>query len=135
MYIPDSLIEHWANLGNEALSALPTSVPFVLHSGDSLSDVVQIPAGQRAIAFTLPTNWEDSALTFQASADGSTFWEITNAYPGLDFLTLTGAKAGMLIYAPTWNSARLPYLKVRSGTLAEGLRWHNVHGRTAAASD
>ena len=57
--------------------------------------------------------------TFQASADGSAFFEVTDAPPALDFLTFTGAKAGMLIYAPTWNSARLPYLKVRSGTMAE----------------
>jgi hypothetical protein len=119
MFINDSLIRHWAGLDNDARSAAPTLVPFTLHSGESLSDAVQVPAGQRAISFTLPADWEDSSLTFQASADGSAFFEVTEALTALDFLTFTGAKAGMLIYAPTWNSARLPYLRVRSGTLAE----------------
>jgi hypothetical protein len=118
-HVTDSVISRLVAALASATAGRPTLVKFTLHSGQSLSDAVKIPAGQRAISFTLPADWEASSLTFQASADGSAFFEVTDSLPALNFLTLTGAKAGMLIYAPTWSSARLPYLRIRSGTLAE----------------
>jgi hypothetical protein len=118
MFINDQVIEHWASLGNDALSAPPTLVPFTLHSGDSLSDAVEIPDGMRALGVGLPAAWTDSDLSMQVSFDGETFFEVTNAIsPTLTQIYTNAGRAGFLNYISVWQLMRAKFFKLRSGSL------------------
>jgi hypothetical protein len=117
MFINDAVIEHWATLGNDALSAPPAIVSATISSGESLSTVATVPDGYRAVGVALPDAWTDSSLSLQISFDNASWFEVTNG--NLDPLPaeLTGAKASYSVYLPVWNLFRASYLRIRSGTL------------------
>jgi hypothetical protein len=130
-------------VGNDVLAGTPTLVPFTLHSGQSVSDAVAVPNGKRPISLAIPSGWEDSDLTFQAgfdSADG-TFFEVQEALSTVIPFKLTGGgRAGTLLYFPVWQTARAPFIRVRSGTVdspatQSGDRILNLVCITCAAAD
>ena len=75
MYIPDSLIKHWANLGEDIANAAPVLVQVTIASGQSLSSAAAL-GGYKIIGFALPAAFTKAHLTFQASWDGTNYYEI-----------------------------------------------------------
>lgn len=95
--------------------ALPiglTSTDAVISSGGSLSPAVAL--GARVIhGILMPTGWDAAALTFQASVDGTTFFDIYSS-AGTE-LSYTVAASRYIPIDPTlWRAINL--IKVRSGT-------------------
>lgn len=81
-------------------------------SGASLSGSVNLGGG-RLFAIMMPADWTAADLTFQASVDGTTFY---NVYDEEDSeVTVQAAEDRYIILEPArWLGVR--YLKVRSGT-------------------
>jgi hypothetical protein len=117
MYIPDSLIKHWATLNNDSLSAVPTLVSCVISSGQSLSSAASIPEGMRPIAAALPAAWTDSDISFSVSFDNSIFYEVTDGNTTTSPLILSGAgRVSYIFFLPVWQLARCQYVRIRSGS-------------------
>lgn len=83
-----------------------------ISSGTSLSGGIDLgPA--RVLALRMPTAWTAASLTFQASDDGTTYYNMYDS-TGAE-MTATTAASRWLAFAPAdFKSVR--YLKVRSGT-------------------
>lgn len=77
----------------------------------SLSGVAKL-GERRLLAIELPANTEGSALTFQGSFDGSTFY---NVYDGSGEYAISFTDPSVLI-VPAVDFLAFPYLKVRTGT-------------------
>ena len=79
----------------------------------SLSGAVRLPPGHVLVGIVMPADWTAADLTFQFSADGSTY---QNAYEddGTE-LGVTGTAAANIAVDPLFFRCA-PFLKVRSGT-------------------
>jgi hypothetical protein len=93
----------------------PVSSTIQITSGTSITASVDLDRTVLA-GIILPATWDTAALTFQASVDGTTFFDL---YDGTTERSLT--TAGVLGKAISLDSAAwLPwrYIKLRSGTAA-----------------
>jgi hypothetical protein len=81
-------------------------------NGASLSDAVNLQGG-RLVAIVMPAAWTAGDLTFQASADGTTF---NNVYDEDDAEVVVEAAASrhIILNPGVWLGIR--QIKVRSGT-------------------
>lgn len=94
------------------VSAPPASFSVMIPSGQSLSNSVNL-GGRSLGAIIMPAAWDAASMTFQASLDGVTWFnllddsaaEVTLTVAANDFLRLT---------LSDWLALR--YLKLRSGT-------------------
>ena len=82
-----------------------------IDNGASLSGVVDL-GGRKLVAIVMPASWTAASLTFQASPDGVTYYNVYD-----------GATERALVVAASYYSALnigdwvgFRYLKVRSGT-------------------
>jgi hypothetical protein len=79
-----------------------------------LSDTVDLTEyGLIAVAIQMPAAWDAAALTFQASADGSTYNDVYNS-SGTEYTVQ--AAAARYIPLDVIDFAGMPYIKIRSGT-------------------
>lgn len=82
----------------------------------SLSDAQDL-GNARLAAIAMPAAWTTAGLTFQASADGTTYYDLyASDNLGTAAEYLIGAAASEVISVPIGDFAGLRYLKVRSGT-------------------
>jgi hypothetical protein len=86
-------------------------------NGQSLSDGKQISIkGGSIVGIIMPATWTAADLTFQASLDGSTWYElVTTAGTAV---SITAPAAATWIAINPGDFVGVPWLKVRSGTLA-----------------
>ena len=83
----------------------------VIENGGSLSGAVDL-GGRKLVAIVMPSSWTTAGLTFQASPDGVTYY---NLYDG-------GTERGLTVAASYYSALAIGdwvgirYLKVRSGT-------------------
>jgi hypothetical protein len=98
-----------------------------IDSSESLSDesirvskkVGQAQARQTLVAIIMSGTWTAADLTFQASNDGTTFYEMINTSGGN--LTVTGPAADEWIAIDPADFVGVEYLKVRSGTVGSAV--------------
>lgn len=94
-------------------SAYPVSVSGTIANGGSLSGAVDMGRSTLS-AIIFPAAWTAASLTFQFSADNSTYVDLLDGTTERT-LTVTAGK-GTVVSISDWPSAR--YLKLRSGTSA-----------------
>lgn len=82
-------------------------------SGASLSSAIDLSAG-RLSRIAIPASWTTANLTFQTSADNSTFNDLYDSY-GTEY-TVTVGGASRAIVIPLADFIGVRYLKIRSGT-------------------
>jgi|SRR5215471_6921359 len=90
-----------------------TIVDATFNAGDSMSSVIDCTTlSPRYI--TIPTNWTPANISFQASNDNATFFDVM----GVDGVeTCIAAHAGTMIPVPGGNwSADTMWIKIRSGS-------------------
>jgi len=92
------------------------TVTATIASGASLSGACDL-GNARLSAISMPSSWTTADLTFQASADGTTYQDLyASDNAGNDAEYLIGAGSARVITVPIADFAALRYLKVRSGT-------------------
>ena len=80
-------------------------------NGASLSDAIDL-GGRKLVAIDMPAAWTAASLTFQASADGTTY---DNLYDGAtERAVVVGASYYSALNIGDWVGVK--FLKVRSGT-------------------
>lgn len=96
-------------------SAFTTTV--TIANGASLSSAAAV-GGKGAIvtAIIMPAAWTAAGLSFQASHDGTTWYEVIKTDGNA--VEVTAPAADEWIVLPTTLIGPVPYLKVRSGTSA-----------------
>lgn len=93
---------------------LATNQTVTIANGASLSNSVDL-GGRALSAILMPAAWTAAALTFQASLDGVTFF---NLLDGAGAEITASAAAGSFIRLSINDWLALRYLKIRSGTAA-----------------
>ena len=81
-------------------------------NGTSLSGAIDCSAG-RPSRIAMPSTWDSANLTFQASADGTTY---NNLYDSSGNEYTVTAAASRSILLPLADFISIRYLKIRSGT-------------------
>lgn len=96
----------------DAGSSTLTSITATIASGASLSGALNI-AGKGLVRILMPAAFSGTALTFQTSMDGVTYYNLYKP-DGTEYsVTVAAARA---IVLPPADFAGFNYLKVRSGT-------------------
>lgn len=97
----------------------PFSIPAVLiANGASLSAAFEVGAGE-LVGIIVPSGWTAANLSFQASVDGTTFFNLYDN-EGAEITAVVPVTTGcFLAWAP--NVKAPIYLKIRSGTLGTPL--------------
>ena len=83
-----------------------------IHTGESLSDSVDCSAGD-IVRITMPTEWDNAAITFQASTDDVGYNDLY--LPDGQELRIA-TKAGVGILLDFTRTLAVAFLKIRSGT-------------------
>jgi hypothetical protein len=99
------------------LRAMPkvlTSIQVTIAAGAALSSVADVRAGTPALLLT-PDDWSAANASFQASADGTTFVDLTDAEGVETHLSMGPGRA--ILLAPELLQA-MSYLRIRSGLSA-----------------
>jgi hypothetical protein len=98
------------------------SVTVTIANGASLSDADAISINESRnksphslVAILMPAAWTAADLTFQASNDNTTFYEMVNTAG--NNVTVTGPAADEWIAIDPADFVGVEYLKVRSGTV------------------
>jgi len=99
-------------MGATVISEAVETRTVVIANGASLSGAVDL-GGRKLAAIVMPDTWTAAALTFQASPDGVTYY---NVYDGATERSLTVAASyySALNVSSGWVGIR--WLKIRSGT-------------------
>jgi hypothetical protein len=80
-------------------------------NGESLSGAVDL-GGRKLVGIVMPASWTAASLTFQASPDGVTYY---NVYDGAtERAVVVGASYYSMLNIGDWVGCR--WIKVRSGT-------------------
>lgn len=91
-----------------------TSFSATIANGASLSGAIDI-LSTTLLGIQMPAAWTAASLTFQGSADGSTYVDVYN--DSNDEYTLPTSTSRLIMLDQTANRfAAMRYLKVRSGT-------------------
>jgi hypothetical protein len=115
----------WAQTPTGATVSNPTNLPptkavtATIANGAALSGAVDL--GQnRLFAVQMPTTWTAAGLTFQASSDGITYFNVfdDSSVPGTFIET-------------TWTAAASQYQVVASPAKWIGIRWLKIRSGTA----
>jgi hypothetical protein len=94
------------------VKALSGPIDFVVASGESLSDGTHL-GGTIPVAIVMPAAWTAASITFQASVDGATFYDVYDT-DGTEYTATVGASQYVALNPEKFFGAI--YLKVRSGT-------------------
>lgn len=98
-------------MGATVISEAVETKTAVIASGASLSGAVDL-GGRKLVAIVMPGTWDAAGLTFQASPDGTNFF---NVYDGATERGLTAAASYYsALNIADWVGIR--WIKVRSGT-------------------
>jgi hypothetical protein len=89
------------------------AVSVTIGAGASLSTAVDL-GGMVLTRILLPSGWDAADITFQESADNSTFYNLYNGSADTEY-TIQGAASRSVIIPPA-DILGLAWLKVRSGT-------------------
>lgn len=100
--------------GYESNIVLPT---VVIAAGEALSGGIQL-GGLRLCGIILPSGWDAAGITFQGSADGTTYANLYDKTAEVFVAPITGAAFVALDPA---TFAAVPYVKIRSGTSASAV--------------
>lgn len=92
-----------------------TTVAVAIANGTALSDIVDLK-GYSLVGIQMPAAWTAADLTFQASADGTTFENLHVDTSDTEYTVQAAASRYIAIPLATTISVR--FLKVRSGTPA-----------------
>lgn len=99
-------------VGSQAVETTTVTI----ENGGSLSGAVDL-GGRKLVAIVMPDTWTAAALTFQASPDGTNFF---NVYDGPTERNLTvAASYYSALNIADWVGIR--WLKIRSGTAASAV--------------
>jgi hypothetical protein len=103
-------------MGAPVVSEAIETATATIANGASLSGVVDL-GGRKLVAIVMPGTWTAASLTFQASPDGVTYYNVYD-----------GATERALVVAASYYSALnigdwvgFRYLKIRSGTAASAV--------------
>ena len=103
-------------MGAPVVSEAIETTTATIDNGASLSGVVDL-GGRKLVAIVMPASWTAASLTFQASPDNVTYY---NVYDGSTERTLAVAASYYSALAiGDWVGFR--YLKIRSGTAASAV--------------
>lgn len=92
-------------------SGSPVTQKATIANGTSLSGVIDLGAS-KLVAIQMPAAWTAAALTFQASIDGTNYFDV---YDNATERSYTTAASRMLVLQMAdWVGVK--YLKIRSGT-------------------
>ena len=99
-------------MGATVISEAVETRTVVIASGASLSGAVDL-GGRKLAAIVMPSGWDAAGMTFQASPDGVTYY---NVYDGATErgLTVAADYYSALNVSSGWVGIR--WLKIRSGT-------------------
>lgn len=98
-------------MGAPVVSQAVETKTATIENGGSLSGAVDL-GGRKLVAIVMPSGWDAAGLTFQASPDGVTYY---NLYDGSSERTVNVAASYYSALAiGDWVGVR--WLKVRSGT-------------------
>ena len=86
-------------------------------SSTSTFDALDL-GGSTLSAIQMSTAWTDASLTFQASLDGTNYFDVYSSTGGEIACTTTASR--LLVFDPA-TFLGLPYIKVRSGTSGTGV--------------
>ena len=103
-------------MGNPVVSQALETKSVTISSGSSLSSAVDL-GGRKLVAIVMPSAWTAASLTFQASVDGVTYYDV---YDGSTERTVAVAASYYSMLA-IGDYVGVRYLKVRSGTAASGV--------------
>lgn len=103
-------------MGAPVVSQAVETLTCTIENGGSLSGAVDL-GGRKLVAIVMPDTWTAAALTFQASPDGTNFF---NVYDGATERSLTVAASYYSAFnIADWVGTR--WLKIRSGTAASAV--------------
>jgi len=86
-------------------------VPLTIPAGESLSDSLDVTAGEASYVLT-PGEWDPANVTFQISFDNVTFWDLFDEY-GREVMLACEPGVGVLMHSGLQSTG---YFKIRSGT-------------------
>lgn len=89
-----------------------TTETVTIAGGAALSSVLNLDGGQVAVGIVMPGTWTAADLTFQMSADGTTYVEVYSG--GAAYSETAAASIYIPLDVPTMWGCK--YVKVRSGT-------------------
>ncbi len=92
-------------------SGTPITQTALIANGASLSSVVELGAG-KLVAIQMPAAWTAAALTFQASIDGTNYFNVYDN--GTERNYTVDASRMLVLQLSDWVGIK--YLKIRSGT-------------------
>lgn len=81
-------------------------------NGASLSSAADLGGGN-LIAISVPASWTAASMTFQASTDGTTYYNVYTDVGG-ELTATVDSSRHVVVYGDDYKSIR--YLKLRSGT-------------------
>ena len=100
-------------MGAPVVSQALETLTATIENGGSLSGAVDL-GGRKLVAIVMPSGWDAASLTFQASPDGVTYY---NVYDSATERSLTVDSSRFLhVDMEDWLGVR--FLKLRSGTAA-----------------
>lgn len=103
-------------MGSTVISEAVERKTAVIESGGSLSGAVDL-GGRKLVAIVMPSGWDAAGMTFQASPDGVTYY---NVYDGSTEREVdVAASYYSALSIADWVGIR--WLKVRSGTAASAV--------------
>ena len=103
-------------MGAPVVSQALETLTATIENGGSLSGAVDL-GGRKLVAIVMPAAWDAAGLTFQASPDGVTYF---NVYDGATERGLTVAASYYSALAiGDWVGFR--FIKIRSGTAASAV--------------
>lgn len=100
------------------MTAVPRKVKFkdvTISDGESLSASVNLD-GLFPVGVVVPSGWNAASLTFQASVDNSTFYDLYSEISGTHSEVTVSAAASKAIAFDANNFTPATHLKLRSGT-------------------
>ena len=98
-------------MGATVISEAVETKTAVIENGGSLSGIVDL-GGRKLVAIVMPAAWDAAGLAFQASPDGTNFF---NVYDGATERTLVvAASYYSALNIADWVGIR--WIKIRSGT-------------------
>lgn len=92
-------------------SGAPITQTALIANGASLSSVIDLGAG-KLVAIQMPAAWTAAALTFQASIDGTNYFDVYDTSTERNYTV--AASRMLVLQLPDWVGIK--YLKIRSGT-------------------
>ena len=98
-------------------SLITSDLVTTIANGASVSDAIDL-SGTTLCGYIMPSAWTSASITFQASVDGTNFYDLYDQY-GTE-VTHTVSPSRFVALTPS-DMASIRYIKFRSGTAASAV--------------